>query len=149
MVTGDSPNSHVHDAAQTVWDSCTPYHNFGGVTPDPTYSITVNYEVDGAAVAAAPDGVVVTGAVADLANGTHVLNLLRLMNFPIHCVKDVGNMGRPTSFVKMRSSSAVPSPINRASADSIAAALGQKTTKLFEVTPHGEPLAPATIRSYH
>ena len=40
-------------------------------------------------------------------------------------------------------------PINRASADSIAAALGQKTTKLFEVTPHGEPLAPATIRSYH
>lgn len=40
-------------------------------------------------------------------------------------------------------------PINRTSADSISAALGLKTTKLFELTSHGEPLAPATIRSYH
>lgn len=40
-------------------------------------------------------------------------------------------------------------PINRASADAIAVALGTKTDKLFDVTKHGEPLAPATIRSYH
>ncbi len=40
-------------------------------------------------------------------------------------------------------------PINRASADAIAAALGTKTDKLFDITDHGEPLAPATIRSYH
>lgn len=40
-------------------------------------------------------------------------------------------------------------PINRTSADSIAAALGMKTKQLFDSTDHGEPLAPATIRSYH
>lgn len=40
-------------------------------------------------------------------------------------------------------------PINRASADAIATALGMKVNKLFNMTDHGEPLAPATIRSYH
>ena len=40
-------------------------------------------------------------------------------------------------------------PINRASANAIAAALGKKPGELFDMTTHGEPLAPATIRAYH
>ena len=40
-------------------------------------------------------------------------------------------------------------PINRASADAIAETLGRKSEDLFDITDHKEPLAPATIRSYH
>ena len=39
-------------------------------------------------------------------------------------------------------------PINRASADAIAQALDSKTTKLFTLTFHGEPLAPSSVISY-
>lgn len=41
------------------------------------------------------------------------------------------------------------SGVSRASAEAIAAALDMKTEKLFDLADHGEPLAPATIRSYH
>ena len=40
-------------------------------------------------------------------------------------------------------------PISRASADAIAQALGAKTSKLFILTSHGEPLAPSSVISYH
>ena len=40
-------------------------------------------------------------------------------------------------------------PVNRASADAIAQALGERTSKLFTLTSHGEPLAPASVLSYH
>ena len=40
-------------------------------------------------------------------------------------------------------------PINQESADAIAQAVGMKTGKAFIVTTHGEPLAPASVISYH
>ena len=40
-------------------------------------------------------------------------------------------------------------PINKASAESIATALDMKLTKAFTVTTHGEPMAPASVLSYH
>ena len=40
-------------------------------------------------------------------------------------------------------------PINRASADAIARALDTKTSKLFTLTSHAEPLAPSSVVSYH
>ena len=40
-------------------------------------------------------------------------------------------------------------PINQESADAIAQAVGMKTGKAFTVTTHGEPLAPASVISYH
>ena len=40
-------------------------------------------------------------------------------------------------------------PINRESADAIAQAVGMKTARAFTVTTHGEPLAPASVISYH
>ena len=40
-------------------------------------------------------------------------------------------------------------PINKESADAIAQAVGMKTTRAFTVTTHGEPLAPASVISYH
>lgn len=40
-------------------------------------------------------------------------------------------------------------PISKKSAEAIAAALGMKLTKAFTVTTHGEPMAPASVLSYH
>lgn len=40
-------------------------------------------------------------------------------------------------------------PINKESADAIAQAVGMKTARAFTVTTHGEPLAPASVISYH
>lgn len=40
-------------------------------------------------------------------------------------------------------------PISKKSAEAIAAALGMKLTKAFTVTAHGEPMAPASVLSYH
>ena len=40
-------------------------------------------------------------------------------------------------------------PISKKSAEAIAAALGMKLTKAFTVTIHGEPMAPASVLSYH
>lgn len=40
-------------------------------------------------------------------------------------------------------------PINQKSADAIAHALGMKTNKIFTLTTHSEPLAPASVISYH
>lgn len=40
-------------------------------------------------------------------------------------------------------------PISKKSADSIAQALGIKTGKAFTLTTHGDPLAPASVISYH
>ncbi len=40
-------------------------------------------------------------------------------------------------------------PVNKNSAEAIAVALGLKLTKAFVVTTHGEPMAPASVLSYH
>lgn len=40
-------------------------------------------------------------------------------------------------------------PINQESADAIAQAIGLKTNKAFTLTTHSEPLAPASVISYH
>ncbi|WP_298029735.1 site-specific integrase [uncultured Dysosmobacter sp.] len=40
-------------------------------------------------------------------------------------------------------------PINSKSAEAIARTLGMKTKQVFTVTAHGEPLAPASVISYH
>ena len=40
-------------------------------------------------------------------------------------------------------------PINKESADAIAQAVGMKTNKAFTLTTHSDPLAPASVISYH
>lgn len=40
-------------------------------------------------------------------------------------------------------------PINQQSAEAIAQAVGMKTTRAFTLTTHSEPLAPASVISYH
>lgn len=40
-------------------------------------------------------------------------------------------------------------PINQQSADAIAQAVGMKTTRAFALTTHSDPLAPASVISYH
>ncbi len=64
--------------------------------------------------------------------------------------------GRASEFAKLAGISRATiqqavegNPISQASAEAIAAALGVKAKRIFDFTTHGEPLAPASVLSYH